>query len=283
MPEGPSKPASLSPALFAEEHQRTNERVAQALRDYLGDPNESNTRLLRASVRRLTTMLRIIPKRSRKKQMRQSLDSGRKLLKATSRVRDVDIIEEKLSRLPRDHTVELLVNNLREEREEYVGDSMKAAWRLFEQRKQRTDRRDLRGAQRWLMRTLVELDEKVSKELTTVVKNEGKVEELHSLRKHAKTFRYALELLPPTRSSTRAIEVLRSWQDVLGEIRDCDTFIEYMGRARQYGAVRESLAAERALRHRRYRSFVRSCSRDFRTGPSLLKLAGLSAKQPPNR
>ncbi len=274
MPEGSSKPASVSPALFAEEHRRTNERVARALRDYLGNPDEKNTRLLRASVRRLTTMLRVIPKRSRKKQMKQALDSGRKLLRVTSKVRDVDVIEGKLAMIPRDHTVELLLNNLSEEREEYVGDSMKAAWRLFEQRKQKTDRKDFRGAQRWVRSTLIELDGEVSKALPTVVKNEGKIEELHSLRKQAKTFRYALELLPTTRGSVRTIEVLRSWQDVLGEIRDSDTVIEYLGRARQYRTVREALVAERALRHKRYRSFVRSCSRDLKTGPSLLKLAG---------
>lgn len=275
MPEGSPKPASVSPALFAEEHQRTNEKVARALRDYLGEPNEKNTRVLRASVRRLTTMLRIVPKRSRKKQMKQSLGSGRKLLRATSKVRDVDIIEGKLSKMPRDHTIELLLNNLNEEREEYVGDTMKAAWRLFEQRKQKAERRDFRGAQRWIRRMLIELDDEVSKELPRVVRNEGKVEELHSLRKHAKTFRYALELLPSTRGSARAVEVLRSWQDVLGEIRDSDTVIEYLGRARQYRTIREALSAERAFRHRRYRSFVRSCSRDLRTGPSLLRLAGL--------
>lgn len=275
MPEGSPKPASVSPALFAEEHQRTNEKVARALRDYLGEPNEKNTRVLRASVRRLTTMLRIVPRRSRKKQMKQSLESGRKLLRATSKVRDVDIIEGKLSKMPRDHTIELLLNNLNEEREEYVGDSMKAAWRLFEQRKQKAERRDFRGAQGWIRRTLIELDDEVSKELPRVVRNEGKVEELHSLRKHAKTFRYALELLPSTRGSARAVEVLRSWQDVLGEIRDSDTVIEYLGRARQYRTIRDALSAERAFRHRRYRSFVSSCSRDLRSGPSLLRLAGL--------
>ncbi len=275
MPGDSSKPAGLSPARFAEEHQRMNERVARALRAYLGNPDEENTRLLRASVRRLTTMLRIIPKPSRKKQMRQSLESGKKVLRVTSKVRDVDIIEGKLSKLSRDHTVELLLNNLKEEREEYVGDSMKAAWRLFELRKKKADRKDFRGAQRWVRKELIELDKEVGKGLPTVLKNEGKVEELHVLRKHAKTFRYALELFPSNRSSARAIELLTSWQNVLGEIRDSDTVIEYLGRARQYRTIREALAAERTLRHRRYRSFARSCSRDFATGPSLLRLAGL--------
>ncbi len=275
MPERPSKRATVSPRLLAEEHQKARERVARALRDYLGDPSEENTRLLRASARRLLTLLKVVPKSSRKKAMKRTLDGCKKVLKATSKVRDVDIIEEKLSKLPRDHMLELLLGNLSEEREAFVGDTMKTAWRLFEMGKENPDRKELRGVHRWVRKRLAELDREMARELTVVVKNEGKIEELHSLRKHAKTFRYVLELLPSTRGSARAGEVLRSWQDVLGEIRDSDTMIEYLGRARQHRAVRDAMAAERALRHERYRSFVRSCSRDFKSGPSLLRFAGL--------
>lgn len=274
MPETSSKRAAVSPRLLAEEQRQAREKVARALRDYLGDPGEENTRLLRASARRLETLLKVVPKNSRSKGMRRTLDGCKKVLKTTSKVRDSDIIQDKLSRLPRDHMVELLLSNLGEEREAFVGDTMKSAWRLFEMEKNDPGRKDLRGAHRWVRRKLVELDGDVTRELGVVVRSEGKIEELHSLRKNAKTFRYVLELLPTTKGSARAVQVLRSWQDVLGEIRDSDTMIEYLGRARQHRAVKDAMAAERALRHNRYRSFVRSCSRDFRSGLSLLRLAG---------
>ncbi len=259
---------------MAREHQQARERVARALRDYLGDPSEKNTRMLRAAARRLVTLLRIVPRASRKKAMKRTLGACKKVLKTTSKVRDVDIIGEKLSKLPRGHVVELLLSNLKEEREAFVADTMKPAWRLFEMEKEKPGRKDFRGAHRWVRRALAELDGEMTRELVVVVKNEGKVDELHSLRKYAKTFRYVLELMPSTRGSARASEVLRSWQDLLGEIRDSDTVIEYLGRARQHGAVRDAVAAERAVRHKRYRSFVRSCSRELKSGPSLLRLAG---------
>ncbi len=264
----------VPPKLLAEHYARANERVARSLREYLGDPNEENTKALRASARRLATILGVVPRRSRKKTMKQSRDRCRKLLRTTSKVRDADIIHERLSKFAGDPTVELLLSNLKEEREVYASESMKAAWRLFEAHRPKPDRKDFKGSTRWVRKTLSKLDTEIGAELPLVVKNEGKVDELHSLRKHAKTFRYVLELMPASRSSSIMTEVLRSWQDVLGEIRDSDIVIEYLGRARQTSAVKEALLEERAQRHRRYRSFVRAYGREFKTWPSPYRMAG---------
>jgi CHAD domain-containing protein len=266
---------NISAARFAEEYEKTSEKVGHALREYLGNPDVENTRSLRASVRRLSTALDIIPKRSRKKEMRLVRRRCRKLLKATSKIRDVDIVDQKLAKTSAGSTIELLMNNLREERDEYSSDSMKDAWRLFEIGMPKVDRKDFRGARRWVAKTLDELDRKVMEVLPVVTKNEGKVEELHSLRKHAKTIRYAIELLPATRSSAVAVEALRSWQDILGEVRDSDVLIEYLGRARQTGPVKQALASERDSRHARYVAFVRSSSKDVPAGKSILGLAGI--------
>jgi CHAD domain-containing protein len=272
--EGRMDNSNVPPRLMAEHYVRAHEKVARSLREYLGDPDEENTRTLRASVRRLYTILSVVPKRSRKKTMKQSRDRCRKVLKAASRVRDVDIISERLSKLSPGQSEDLLLANLREEREEYVSDSMKAAWRLFETHRPKAERKEFRGSSRWVRRALVELDATIAQELPTVVKNEGKVDELHSLRKHAKTFRYVLELVPTKGNLSKATESLRTWQDVLGGIRDSDIVIEYLGRARQTGVVRQILLEERTRRHRRYRSFVRSYDRDLKGETSLFRLAG---------
>lgn len=266
---------SISSAAFAEDYQKAADKVGKALRDYLGDPNETNTRVLRAAVRRQSTVIGLVPKPSRRRNMKLARVRSRKVLKATSSVRDLDIVRDRITKLSADETVLLLLNNLEEERGEYVADSMKAAWKLFELHDGKASARDFRGVARWVRKELEELDSTTEKEIDLVAKNEGKVDELHSLRKHCKRFRYALELLPQTRATEKTVRLLRSWQDILGEIRDADVVIEYLGRARQVAAVRRALEEERSLRHRRYRAFVRSHANEFKGSPSLLRLAGL--------
>jgi CHAD domain-containing protein len=270
---------SLTPGHFVGDYEKLTERVGEGLRKYLGDPNEENTRNVRASVRRIDTCIGILPKRARSKSIKQRRERSRKLLAQTSKVRDNDIIRGRLSRRAGDPTVNLLLKNLLEEREEYAVDSMKAAWKLFELRGEKLTKKDVGRVSQWARRTLEELDESIGEELQVVIKSEGRVDELHSLRKHAKRFRYAMELLPETPRSSKVLELLQEWQDVLGKIRDSDVVIQYLARARPSPAIKEALLAERSFRHRRYLAFVRA----WRTGPwenntSLLSAAGL--KQP---
>jgi CHAD domain-containing protein len=271
----------LTPARFVDEYEKAVVRVGETLREYLGDPNEENTRNVRASARRLDTCIAVMPKSARDKTTRRRRDRSRKLLALTSGIRDIDIMRAKLSNRTGDAMVELLLKNMAEEREEYVGDSMKAAWRLFELRGPKPTKKEAARAAQWVSRTLEELDGKVAGEIPVVVKNEGRVDELHSLRKHAKRFRYALELVPATRRSSKVVQMLKQWQDALGEIRDSDVLIEYLGRARPSPAVREILTAERNFRHRRYLAFVRVWRKGSgeRTG-SLLSWTGLKQASP---
>jgi CHAD domain-containing protein len=266
---------SLTPALFVGEYEKLSEKVGEALRKYLGDPNEQNTRNVRASVRRMNTATGILPKRARSKDVRQRRDRSKKVLSLTSEIRDNDIIRARLSGRAGDSTVSLLLKNMAEEREERALDSMKAAWKLFELRGQKLTKKDASRVSVWVRKELEELDEEIGAELSVVGKSEGRIDELHSLRKHVKRFRYALELIPATKRSSTVIQGLREWQDVLGKIRDCDVVIAYLGRARPSPTIKEILSAERNYRHRRYLAFVRAC----RTGTcqkngSLLVAAG---------
>jgi CHAD domain-containing protein len=196
-------------------------------------------------------------------------------------MRDIDIMRAKLAGRAGDATVDLLMRNMAEEREERAGDSMKAAWKLFELRGPKLTKKDAARASQWVRKTLEELDEAVSSDLSVVVKNEGRVDELHSLRKNAKRFRYALELIPATKASSEVIKMLKQWQDVLGEIRDSDVLIEYLGRARPSTPIREILAAERNLRHQSYLAFVRVWRKWSREGTgSLLSSAALKQASP---
>jgi CHAD domain-containing protein len=267
---------SLTAARFVGEYEKLADRVGETLREYLGNPSEENTRNVRASARRLDTCIGVMPKSARSKTIRRRRDRSRKLLALTSDIRDIDIIRTKLAGKTGDARVDLLLKNMAEEREEHAVDSMRAAWRLFELRGPKLTKKEAGRAAQWVKKTLEELDGEVASELPIVVKDEGRVDELHSLRKHAKRFRYTLELIPATLRSSRVIQMLKQWQDVLGEIRDSDVVIEYLGRARPSPAIREILAAESNSRHRRYLAFVRARRKGSRESPgSLLASAGL--------
>jgi CHAD domain-containing protein len=265
---------------FLEEYERLKQRLNKSLREYLGDPGTVHTQSLRAAIRRLDTAILVLPKRTREqKSMRRCHERCKKVLRETSRVRDIDILREKISKHPEDPTVALMLNNFREEREEFVDRSKKAAWKLFEHHAPRLEKRELPGFVRRVETVLDELNTEIGTELHIAVRDEAKVEELHSLRKHCKRLGYTLELFPSVEHYSRLIADLRKWQDVLGEIRDSDVIVDYLSRARPTDAVKAALASERAFRHRRYVSFVDSCGRGSIGRP--LRLVGARVTKVP--
>ncbi|MGD0638734.1 MAG: hypothetical protein ABSA72_11925, partial [Nitrososphaerales archaeon] len=50
---------------FLAEYEKIRDRVNKSLREYLGNPGTSETQGLRASVRRLDTAIRVLPKKTR--------------------------------------------------------------------------------------------------------------------------------------------------------------------------------------------------------------------------
>jgi CHAD domain-containing protein len=64
------------------------------------------------------------------------------------------------------------------------------------------------------------------------VRNPASVKELHDLRKAGKRLRYALELFEPLSAGLLRpfIERLKALQDLLGEIHDCDVWLDFLPR-----------------------------------------------------
>ena len=260
--------AESSPLIvrFLDEYERLTEKVSRCLRDYLGQPGTTQTQGLRASVRRLDAAIKVLPRRTRKsKGLKRCHERCRDLLRETSRIRDIDIIAARVAERSSDPTVSLILSNLKEEREEFVDNSTKAAWNLLEHHPPKIGRRDIPRFARRVETVLQELDAEITSELHACVTDETKVEELHSLRKDCKRLRYTLELLPSLGQRAPLIGLLRSWQDVLGEIRDIDVIVDYLSKAKQTRAVRSIIAAERAHRHARYVAFVEACRKEPRT------------------
>ena len=254
------KESSAVAVHFLGEYEKLGEKVNRFLREYLGNPGTSQTHDLRSSVRRLDAAIKVLPKQTRsEKVVRRCHDRCRNVLRQTSRLRDIDILNERLSRAPRDETVSLLLNNLREEREEFVGDSTKGAWKLFEHHPPKLGKGDLPRLAQRAQTVLGRLDEKIAEALEISLEDETKADELHRLRKDCKRVRYTLELFPSIRHRRQRLLQVRRWTDLLGEVRDCDVMVGYLSQAKPTETVLSILASERSERHAKYLSFVRLC------------------------
>ncbi len=260
---------------FLGEYERLVDRVNRTLRDYLGDPGSSQTQDLRASVRRLDAAIRLLPKSTRReKAVDRCHERCKELLRETSRIRDIDILLHRIAERSADSTVRLIIDNLREERGEFVDRSVRAAWKLFERHPPKLGKKDLPRFARRIETVMLRLDEEIGCELRASLADESNVNELHSLRKDCKRLRYTLELLHSAEDRPQLISLLRRWQDILGEIRDMDVRMDYLSRAKPTAGVRSILAGERASRHWKYMAFMRLC----KSKPGLVASTFLATK-----
>jgi len=264
-----------SPELFLREYESIAKDVREALRDYLGDPNEGNAHELRGSLRRLDAALRVLPKGARReaRSLEEYEDRCRKLLRLTSPIRDIDMLTRKLIPQSSDQSIAGIARKLRTQRKKRVAGSMKAAWKLFETKSPKLDSKMILGLDSQMRRVVADLEGKVAKDLAETLASESRVGELHSLRKRCKRLRYTIELMPPTPGREESAKLLRGWQDSLGAIRDSDVLIERLGRKDSSPAEREILRAERLKRHARYLRFVRTCRGRPATGKPKLRSA----------
>jgi CHAD domain-containing protein len=255
------RPSGGASERFLRRYESIAKDVREALRGYLGDPDEANAHALRSGLRRLDAALRVVPKRARSEQssLKDYEDRCRKLLKLTSPIRDADMLTRRLMPQASDPSIARIAKKVKSQRQKHVANSMKAAWRLFETRTPKLDPKTIIGLDAQARKVMADLDAKVAKDLAKTVASESWVEELHSLRKSCKRLRYTLELLPLSPRRGERTKLLRSWQDSLGAIRDSDVLIERLGRKDSSPVAKEMLRGERLRRRARYLRFVRAC------------------------
>ncbi len=249
------------PERFLREYDSSAKDVKDALREYLGDPNEGNAHELRSSLRGLDAVLRVLLKRARReaRSLEDYEDRCRKLLRLTSPIRDIDMLTRKVMPQSSDPLIAGIAKKLKTQRQKRVASSMKAAWKLFEMKTPKLDSKMILGLDSQARRVVADLEAKVAKDLAETLASERRVGELHSLRKRCKRLRYTLELMPPAPGRQERAKLLRSWQDSLGAIRDSDVLIERLARKDSSPVARKMLRAERLQRHARYLRFVRTC------------------------
>ncbi len=110
------------------------------------------------------------------------------------------------------------------------------------------------------------LGSKITSELPLVREDQSKVDELHVVRRDCKRLRYVLEM-SEFKKPPKPLVALRSWQDLLGAIRDHDVMTEYLRGLKKSPEIQTALNLESENRRKSYLKFV-EVSRDNPVGMS---------------
>lgn len=186
----------------------------------------------------------------------------KKLMKVNATVRDWDIVLSKLSAHEKSAAYDNLIEILRKTRKSNLEEARELALAVQRSAGLRVKSRYLSNSslQKRNDKVVRKIAAKISNELPLVREDASKIRELHVVRRDCKQLRYILEMSEFT-SLPKPLVALRSWQDLLGTIRDNDVMIEYLTRLRESPEIRLKLNLEVELRKRSYLRFVAS-SRD---------------------
>jgi CHAD domain-containing protein len=243
---------------FAKEYNRFAKALTRRVKAYLRDPNAENVHRLRTATRRLQAAFALLPKASRNQNKAQkTMARIKELMKVNASVRDQDIILSKLSMYKKNPTYERLTEGLRKSRKSHLEQAKELALSVQKDPGPRVKPRDLSEPilQRRYNKVVRKLGSKITSELPLVREDPSKVEELHVVRRDCKQLRYVLEMAEFSRPP-KPLVALRSWQDLLGTIRDHDVMIGYLQGLRRSAEILVALNVEIENRNKNYREFV---------------------------
>ncbi|OLE69119.1 hypothetical protein AUF78_12825 [archaeon 13_1_20CM_2_51_12] len=243
---------------FENEYDKFVKALTRRVKAYLRDPNAENVHRLRTATRRLQAAFTLLPKTTRNQNKAQKAMSRiKKLMKVNASVRDQDIILSKLSMYKQNRTFERLTEDLRKSRRSHLEQAKELAMSIQKNTGLRVKTTDLSDSllEKRYNKVVRKLSSKITSELPLVREDQSKVEELHIVRRDCKQLRYVLEMgefsKPP-----KPLVTLRSWQDLLGAIRDHDVMLAYLRGLTKSSEIQLALNTETESRNNNYRKFV---------------------------
>jgi CHAD domain-containing protein len=259
---------SIDLETFLDKAERNIRRVDNRLDDYVKNPNEENIHNIRTAIRRLEATYISLPKKIRKKKkIREFVTKSKELFRINSKIRDFDIISEKLSKdvqsSDQQQNIELLQKLLKSQRKRMLD---KAKGIALELRKISVPKlRDSDISQNKLEKRFNSIANKfadrIEKNFPIVVANSQKIRELHEMRKDCKKLRYLMELLPENESNSKnkisnMIKELEKVQNMLGIIHDYDTTIAYLRHQKRIRSIKTIIEKIAKIRQDKYEQFV---------------------------
>ncbi|HEU5120434.1 MAG TPA: CHAD domain-containing protein, partial [Candidatus Nitrosocosmicus sp.] len=255
---------------------RNINRICERLDNYLENPTKESIHDMRTSLRRLEATYKSNAKQIReKKKFKSFAETGRELFKINSKIRDTDIIIEKLSKEGNmsEQDLEYFASHLIKDRERRLEEARTIALDLknivvpdIYSHKKEIGNKSIKRVSKLVMKLKTNLDTK----LPAVLNDDSKIDELHEVRKDAKKLRYLFELLlnkedegpekgidKDNRSRHKILSRLEKIQKLLGDIHDYDITIDYLNQHPSDGSsVPKILTNLRKIRKRKYNEFV---------------------------
>jgi len=184
--------------------------------------------------------------------------------KAIAKVRDLDIILSKISTYKPELSIEERIAKIKETRESQLQAARRLTIAFRKAPIPRIREKDLSFAKllKRLNNTTSLFIAAINGRLPMVLKDSSNVRDLHLLRMDCRRLRYLAELFR-SKTTTKLLSRLRSWQSQLGFIHDSDLTIEYLrnlGDAQEMQPVLNDLVSQRMQSYEKLSSIARQIS-----------------------
>lgn len=229
------------------------------LDNYLKVQGENQIHDLRTSIRRLEATYLIIPNSCKKKKTNDFVSSYKSLFRKNSSVRDLDVILGKLLKNGLEEDSDI-IKYLDTQKNKKLRNILKDAKKLTKLKVSSIKKTSNKKMIKKYEKIIFSLITKIQYNLPIVTSDESKIKELHSMRKTAKKLRYVLEI-DPNDSYRSILEKIKSFQEFLGKIHDCDITINFLEKqSKKIPNLEPIILKEQKIRSQIYQNLANSLS-----------------------
>ena len=274
---------------FVASSKRNVSRVNNRLDDYLKNSNEKNIHDIRTAVRRLDSSYKALPQNMRKKnKIKQYVSKCKDLFRLNSKIRDYDIITEKIQQHEQHQNVDIenCKKRLASRREAKLREARALALEVRKMSVPKINRGNISDKKltKRYNKVVSRFANKILLNFPIVIADPEKLKELHEMRKDCKKLRYMLELLPVNNSSSKGnvsqlLQELEKMQDILGEIHDCDAVISYLKRQvkrPKLDEITNKIIEERSKKYEEFRAYFKADIANNQNYSLLLKICSIT-------
>ena len=282
-------PSKVDLKEFVASFKRNVSRVNNRLDDYLKNSNEKNIHDIRTAVRRLDSSYKALPQNMRKKnKIKQYVSKCKDLFRLNSKIRDYDIITEKIQQHEQHQNVDIenCKKRLASRREAKLREARALALEVRKMSVPRINRGNISDKKltKRYNKVVSRFANKILLNFPIVIADPEKLKELHEMRKDCKKLRYMLELLPVNNSSSKGnvsqlLQELEKMQDILGEIHDCDAVISYLKRQvkrPKLDEITNKIIEERSKKYEEFRAYFKADIANNQNYSLLLKICSIT-------
>jgi len=270
-------------------------KVNNILNIYINNPDEKNIHDIRKSIRRAESAYLTLPEEYRKKKkFKEFIDQSKTFFKINSQIRDYDIYLQKIESFKKtdngnnkskinensyfhNNKYNIKNNDIVSEIQKLRKSKLLNATMVAEQLKnieypqiKKNNKKLYTKLDNRFKKVATKFTRKIQKNLPIVINDDSKVEELHTLRKDCKKFRYLLELKEKSTDKmqdqdndnedddlAKSIIKLEEIQDSLGKIHDCDALLSFFEQFEKFPETKNIMNKEGENRKNLYEQFVK--------------------------